>query len=70
MSIIVHTLQEYFQELDKELIGIDKITDDIFEYHAKDVLIQSHWELPIIVQYPNSTITFEFSSTYVSLLLK
>ena len=52
-----------FKEIDKEFINIDRITDDSFMYRAKEVLVQSSWELPIVVQYPGSTIKFEFSTT-------
>jgi len=52
----------YFKDIDKEFNSIDKLSDDIFHYNGQDVLVQSTWELPIIIQYPDSKIKFEFSS--------
>lgn len=37
-------------------------TDDVFVYNATDVLVQSTWELPIVIQWPQSHVTFEFTS--------
>ena len=31
-------------------------------YNATDVLVQTTWELPIVIQYPESTVQFEFCS--------
>ncbi len=36
-------------------------TDDVYVYNATDVLVQSTWELPIVIQWPESTVKFEFS---------
>lgn len=55
--------QAYFENLDREFINISRITDDTFVYKGADVLVQSTWELPIIIQWPESTVKFEFSTT-------
>jgi hypothetical protein len=52
-----------FESLDKEFINLDRVVDDVFVYNGADVLVQSTWELPIIIQWPGSTINFEFSTT-------
>lgn len=36
--------------------------DTTYVYNATDVLVQTTWELPIVVQYPESTVQFEFCS--------
>ena len=53
----------YFENLDKEFINISRIVDEKFIYKGADVLVQSTWELPIIIQWPESTVKFEFSTT-------
>jgi hypothetical protein len=55
-------MDEYFRDLDREFIGIDKVDDETFHYKGTDVLVQSTWELPLIVQWPGSKINFEFST--------
>jgi hypothetical protein len=57
-----YTLQDYFHDFDRDFINIDKAENETFQYKSTDVLIQSHWELPIIVTWPKSKISFEFSS--------
>ena len=52
----------FFANLDKEFIDLDRVVDDTFFYKGADVLVQSTWELPIIIQWPGSTIKFEFST--------
>ena len=52
----------FFENLDKEFIGLDRIVDETFYYKGADVLVQSTWELPIIIQWPGSTLKFEFST--------
>lgn len=52
----------YFKDIDKGFNSIDRLNDDVFRYNGQDVLVQSTWELPIIIQYPNSKIKFEVSS--------
>ena len=52
-----------FKSLDKEFINLDRIIDETFYYKGADVLVQSTWELPIIIQWPGSTIKFEFSTS-------
>lgn len=54
--------QAFFKSLDKEFIGLDRIVDETFYYKGADVLVQSTWELPIIIQWPGSTLKFEFST--------
>jgi hypothetical protein len=56
---------EYFRDMDAEFMGIKQIEDDTFQYHAQDVLIQNHWELPIVIQNPNSYISYKFASSPV-----
>ena len=51
-----------FEGLDKDFVNIDKIEDETFYYKGADVLVQSTWELPIIIQWPGSTLKFEFST--------
>lgn len=55
--------KKLFDTLDKEFIKLDKASDDTFTYKATDVLVQQTWELPIVVQYPGSTVTFDFTTT-------
>lgn len=31
-------------------------------YKAKDVLVQTTWELPIIIQYPDTRVIYDFST--------
>lgn len=52
----------FFANLDKEFIDLDRVVDETFFYKGADVLVQSTWELPIIIQWPGSTIKFEFST--------
>ena len=58
-------LSELFRDIDQEFIGINKVEDEVFTYQGSDVLVQSSFELPIIVQWPRSAINFEFSTTPV-----
>lgn len=58
-------LSDFFRDIDHEFIGIHKVEDDVFTYQGSDVLVQSSFELPIIVQWPRSVINFEFSTTPV-----
>lgn len=39
----------------------EQATDDDFVYNGTDVLVQSTWELPIVIQWPDSSVNFEFS---------
>lgn len=39
-----------------------QIDDEVFVYNATDVLVQTTWELPIVIQCPESTVNFEFCS--------
>jgi hypothetical protein len=57
------SISDYFHNMDAEFINIKQVEDDTFQYHAQDVLIQSHWELPIVIQYPNSVISYKFASS-------
>jgi len=56
------TTAEFFLELDNEFHGIASLEDDRFTYQAREVLVQSTWELPIIIQWPGSTIQFSFTT--------
>ena len=56
------TSREFFHELDKEFLNLTTVEDDIFRYKGADVLVQGTWELPIIIQWPGSSINFEFST--------
>ena len=64
------TNKEYFAELDKDFLKLNRIDDDLYQYHAQDVLIQSHWELPLVIQCPNSTINYKFASSPVIHLIE
>lgn len=55
-------LSEFFFNLDNDFHDIQKTTDDTFAYNATGVQVQNTWELPIVVQWPNSTIKFRFST--------
>ena len=53
---------EFFKQLDSEFIGVKTIEDETFHYNGKDVRVTNTWELPIIIQWPESSIQFEFST--------
>lgn len=55
------TNEEFFRELDYDYLGLRKLTDETYIYKAIDVKIQDALELPIIIQWPESTINFEFT---------
>lgn len=55
-------LTQDFKKLDHDFIGLNKIDDEVFAYNGADIVIQSTWELPIIVQWPDSLINFKFST--------
>lgn len=55
-------VSKLFPRLDADFIDIKSIHNDSYTYKASDILIQSTWELPIIIQWPNSTIKFEFTT--------
>lgn len=38
------------------------MTDDVFKYNSSDVLVQSVLEVPIIIQWPESIVRYEFTS--------
>lgn len=57
-----------FAELDANFKNLEKVSDDEFVYRASNVLVQSTWELPIVVQYPGTTIKFEFTTTMGDIL--
>lgn len=40
-----------------------QLEDDSFVYKATDVLVQATWELPLVVQWPQAVVSYEFSST-------
>jgi len=54
-------LNQLFNGLDREFMNIKTLQDDIFSYHGS-VLVQTVWELPIIIQWPDSRIRFTFST--------
>ena len=60
-STIIDT-PEFFRQLDDEFIDIKTVKDDTFVYKGKDVRVNSTWELPIIIQWPGSSIDFEFTT--------
>ena len=53
--------QELFRELDYDFIGLRKLGDETYTYKAIDVRVQDTLELPIIIQWPDSVINFEFT---------
>ena len=55
------SIKKYFHQLDNDFINIQRVVNERFIYNAQQVLIQNTWELPIIVQWPESTIKFRFS---------
>ncbi len=36
----------------------------MFVYNASDVLVQSIWELPIVIQWPDSIVSYKFTSQH------
>jgi len=57
-----------FKDLDVNFHNLTTVSDDEFVYQASDVLVQSTWELPIVVQYPGTEISFEFTTTMGDIL--
>jgi hypothetical protein len=57
----VISTQELFRELDYDYIGLRKLGDETYTYRAIDVRVQDTLELPIIIQWPDSVINFEFT---------
>ncbi len=53
---------EFFADLDRDFVNIKRLADENFCYKASDVLVQSTFELPILVNFPGSRIKFSFSS--------
>lgn len=58
------SLRDYFQNKDKDFIGINKVVDEIFTYNATDVLVQAIWELPIVIQWPESVVNYKFTTQH------
>ena len=56
------TTSDFFAQLDTEFINVKTIEDETFHYNGKDVRVTNTWELPIIIQWPESSIQFEFST--------
>lgn len=52
-----------FAHLDANHQGLKSIDDETFVYRATEVAVKNAWELPIIIQYPDSTVEFEFTCT-------
>ena len=55
-------IENLFRDFDRDFIGLSNLSDEVYTYNATDVLVQASWELPIVVQWPESKVTFEFSS--------
>eukprot|EP01033_Poteriospumella_lacustris_P018175 gene18175-13050_t len=53
---------DFFRHLDQDFIGLTKVADEDFVYKCSDVLVQSALEVPIIVQWPEATVEFDFYS--------
>jgi hypothetical protein len=49
-------VQALFKDFDREFIGMTNLTDEVYSYNATDVLVQTSWELPIVVQWPESKV--------------
>ena len=62
-NVITYTNDKKILKLDKQFNNIEKVTNDTLFFKGKDVLVQSTWELPIVVQLPGSRIHFEFTSS-------
>ena len=56
------SLAEFFSDLDRDFAGLKSASDDVFIYNSTDVLVQTTWELPIVIQWPESVVNFEFNS--------
>jgi len=52
----------FFRDFDNEFINRKTLDDETLTYTGNDVLVQKTWELPVIVQWPGSTIEYEFST--------
>lgn len=52
----------FFKDMDVEFVKRVNVEDDVFVYAAKNVVIQKSLEIPIMLQWPNATIEYEFSS--------
>ena len=52
-----------FNSLDTDHHNIKQLFDETFTYKAGDVLISGLMELPIVIQWPESVIKFEFLTT-------
>jgi hypothetical protein len=57
-----YSTSEFFEDLDREFTNLKTIEDETFRYKGADVVVQGTWELPIIIQWPGSSINFEFST--------
>lgn len=55
-------LRTHFKGLDEDFINRDKINDDVYAYDSSDVLVQTTFELPIIIECAGSTVHYEFTS--------
>jgi hypothetical protein len=55
-------LSEFFFNLDSDFHDVEKVYDDTYSYNATGVQVINTWELPIVIQWPNSTIRFKFST--------
>ncbi len=41
---------------------LPQASNDHFSYKSTDVLVQTTWELPVVVQWPDAVVNYEFSS--------
>ncbi len=42
---------------------LKQIEDETYSYRATDLLVQTAWELPIVIQWPKAVVNYEFNST-------
>ena len=60
---ISNAISHYFKDVDNEFTKLNRITDESYKYRGTDVLVQNTWELPLVIQFPNSSIDFKFSTS-------
>ncbi len=54
---------KFFASMDDNFIGRDDLKDDVYIYEATDVLVQKTLEIPMLAQWPNAQVEYEFSSS-------
>lgn len=57
-----HT-DDFFQNLDKNHIGLTSCGIESFKYAATNVVVSNTMEIPIIVQFPESRVSYEFATS-------